>query len=183
MSAGLIRRLTAADYRLQPWANGQGETLELARADDAEGMLWRLSVATVAADGPFSVLPGVDRILTVIDGPGFGLTGGGLQLQADLLVPVAFPGDVALRAEGVAAPSRDFNVMVARGRMRARVRPGIAEFAVTGGTVALYALTPGGMVVNGETLLMEPGQMVIASGFVAVFASARVLAVTLDAAA
>ena len=45
--------LTQADYRIQPWANGRGQTVELARADDAQGMVWRLSVAAVVEDGPF----------------------------------------------------------------------------------------------------------------------------------
>jgi environmental stress-induced protein Ves len=55
----------------------------------------------------------VERNLTVISGPGFDLRGA-LSLRADPLVPVAFPGDVGLSAEGVTVPCEDVNVMTAR---------------------------------------------------------------------
>jgi hypothetical protein len=98
--------LTLADYRIMPWANGRGQTMELWRDDRL-----RLSVATVAEDGPFSIFPGIARNLTVIAGPGFHLAGEGIALHAAPLIPVAFPGDVAVSATGVTVPSDDFNVM------------------------------------------------------------------------
>ncbi len=53
-----MRRLTAADYRTMPWKNGLGQTTELHRVDDATGqMLWRVSIAGVAQDGPFLAVP------------------------------------------------------------------------------------------------------------------------------
>lgn len=183
MSGGAVRHLRAADFRRQPWANGRGETLELARADDGAGMLWRLSLATVAEDGPFSVFPGVDRSLTVIEGPGFDLVGEGIARRAALLEPVAFPGDVPVAARGVTAPSRDFNAMVARGRWRVRVRREVAEFAVPvapGGSVAILALSLGGVIVNGEAFEVLRGDLLMSRGFAAVFAAAPVLAVALD---
>jgi hypothetical protein len=103
-----------------PWANGKGVTIEMARADGPDGMLWRLSRASVVEDGPFSVFPGVERNLTVLTGPGFDLVGQGLHLTARPMVPVAFAGDVPLRADGVTAPSDDFNVMTARALPRRR---------------------------------------------------------------
>lgn len=140
----MIRRLAPADYRAMPWANGRGTTLELLRAEAAGGgILWRLSIAAVVEDGPFSVLPGVARNLTVIEGPGFTLAGD-LTLRCDPLRPVAFPGAARLRAEGVAGPCRDFNVMTADRLPPARVavlRDGRAA-PPAGGFVALYALEP-----------------------------------------
>ncbi|GAB1477561.1 hypothetical protein MASR2M74_01030 [Paracoccaceae bacterium] len=137
----MIRHLTAADFRRMPWANGKGVTIEMARADGPEGMLWRLSRASVVEDGPFSIFPGVERNLTVLTGPGFDLTGQGLHLAARAMMPVAFAGDVPLRAEGVAAPSDDFNVMTARSLPRPQVRVlKAAERLVPppGGLLALY---------------------------------------------
>lgn len=139
----MIRHLTAADYQRQPWANGRGETVELARADGPGGMLWRLSVATVAEAGPFSLLPGIERVLTVISGPGFALEGEGIALDAAPLVPVAFPGDVPVAAVRVAAPSEDFNVMVARSLPRPEVA--VIRGSVwleAGGLLAVLALGP-----------------------------------------
>jgi uncharacterized protein len=61
------------DYRRMPWKNGGGETAEIAvfpegaTLDDFD---WRISMATVSADGPFSLFPGVDRTLSVLEGDG-----------------------------------------------------------------------------------------------------------------
>ena len=57
-----------------PSLNGRGTTTELAREDAPDGtMLWRLSAADVIEDGPFSTLPGIDRILLLTEGEGFDL--------------------------------------------------------------------------------------------------------------
>ncbi len=128
-------------HRPMPWANGRGTTVEMLRE---EGL--RLSVAVVAEDGPFSVFPGIDRVLTVISGPGFRLAGA-VRLHCLPLLPVAFPGDAAVRAEGVAAASEDFNVMVARGT---RVAVEVARDMPAGGRVFLLALTAG--AVNGRAV-------------------------------
>lgn len=125
----------AADHRRMPWANGRGVTVEMLRED---GM--RLSVATVAEDGPFSVFPGVERVLTVISGPGFRLTGA-VDLECRPMVPVAFPGDVPTGAIDVSAASEDFNVMTARGGPVPQVAA--AENLPAGGRVFLLALTKG----------------------------------------
>jgi hypothetical protein len=148
--------LTPRDYRVQPWANGRGQTVELARGDDAGGMVWRLSVAQVVEDGPFSRLPGIRRSLTVIEGPGFALAGEGIALRADPLVPVAFAGDIAIAAQGVTGPSRDFNVMV-----RASLPPPEVWLATgvvgAGGLLALFAL--GAVRVGGRDL--APGDLIL----------------------
>lgn len=108
-----MRHLSAADYKVMPWANGRGTTTELIRVDRGGALDWRLSMAQVVEDGPFSALPGVQRNLTVIEGPGFDLVGPGVRLRAAPREPVAFSGDLDIRAEGVVAPSVDFNVMTA----------------------------------------------------------------------
>jgi environmental stress-induced protein Ves len=110
----MIRHLTPVDYSTMPWANGRGQTVQVLRVNGSDGsMLFRLSMASVAENGPFSNFPGVERNLTVISGPGFDLVGD-VCLRADPLSPVAFPGDVAVEATGVTAPCQDFNVMTAR---------------------------------------------------------------------
>jgi environmental stress-induced protein Ves len=153
----MIRHLTRADYKVQLWANGRGQTVELARADGPDGMLWRLSVATVSEDGAFSLFPGVDRELTVISGPGFRIEGDGIALEARPFQPVAFPGDVPVRATGVAAPSEDFNLMVARGAGPAGVwlaqediAPGglLAVFAPQGGAACGFRLAPMDLILT-----------------------------------
>ena len=69
--------LRAADGRRMPWKNGGGETLEIAvhpPGADLDRVDWRVSLATVATDGPFSRLPRLDRTLTVIQGEGLELS-------------------------------------------------------------------------------------------------------------
>ena len=67
----LARRTT------MPWKNGGGVTHELWRTPKAGPEFdLRISIAEVAANGPFSLFPGVDRIITLLSGGGFRLAGG-----------------------------------------------------------------------------------------------------------
>ncbi len=136
----MIGHLTQSDFKVMPWANGRGQTVEMFRMERDGLLLWRLSRAAVVEDGPFSVLPGVDRNLTVISGPGFDLRGEAV-LRADPLQPIEFAGDLALRAEAVQEACEDFNVMTRRGAMRAKVAV-MAGGAVAAPMVALFALEP-----------------------------------------
>ena len=147
----MMRHLTRADYHEMPWANGRGKTIELLKAlAPGGGMLWRLSMATVAEDGPFSSFPGIERNLTVIDGPGFDLVGG-ITLRADPLRPVAFAGDIPVRAARVTGIAVDFNVMTQRNLPRPKVvvvKAGQVDPA--GSMLCLFALDPS--IVSGRTL-------------------------------
>ena len=151
--------LTQADYRIQPWANGRGQTVELARADEAQGMVWRLSVASVVENGPFSRFPGILRSLTVIRGPGFTLRGPGVTLQAAPLSPVAFSGDIDIAAHDVTGHSQDFNVMT-----RATLPPPQVTVATgtlpAGGLLALYAVGPA--LVSEQSL--QQGDLILTEG-------------------
>jgi uncharacterized protein len=51
-----MRVLTPSDYKRMPWKNGGGETTEIAvfpPGASLDAIAWRLSMASVAADGPF----------------------------------------------------------------------------------------------------------------------------------
>lgn len=178
-----FRHLTPTDYLRQPWANGRGETLEIARDQGPKGLLWRLSIATVAADGAFSRLPGIDRWLTVIDGPGFDLTGPGWRRRAAPFAPVRFPGDHVVQASGVVASSRDFNVMVARGRVGARVACGAGGGHLAGDVAIIHALRGGTLILNGQTCSMGSGDTIIAIGPCTRLPDGPVLTVALTATA
>jgi uncharacterized protein len=146
--------LTPADYTRQPWKNGRGTTTELWRLERDGALLARLSRAAVVEDGPFSLFPGIERNLTVLSGPGFRLTGGGLDFRCEPLVPVAFPGDVALQATGtLAMQSDDFNVMTARHLPKPKVIVAQNDSLPSGGHLALYALGP--CVANGISLARD----------------------------
>ena len=148
----MIRHLTTNDFKVMPWANGRGQTVEMWREDRDGALLWRLSRAAVVADGEFSLFPGLDRNLTVIDGPGFDLVGPG-RLAARLLQPVEFAGDVPIRAEGVVAPCEDFNVMVRRGALRAEVKV-MRAGRVIGAVFALGPVVVGGVQLASYDLVL-----------------------------
>ena len=77
------RILRSSDYQRMPWKNGGGTTTEIWKAASPAGeMLWRLSIADVASDGPFSEFPGIDRWIMVIAGKGMELTIDGHGCQA-----------------------------------------------------------------------------------------------------
>jgi uncharacterized protein len=153
--------LTPADYTRQPWKNGRGTTTELWRLENDAQLLVRLSRAAVIEDGPFSLFPGIERNLTVLSGPGFRLTGAGIDLRCDPLVPVAFPGDVEVTAtETDGLQSNDFNVMTTRHLPKPQVIIARNDSLPSGGTLALYALGPGrvnGRAVNHEDLILTEG--------------------------
>lgn len=154
----MIQHLIPADYREMPWANGKGSTVEMLRAEESGRLKWRLSRASVVENGDFSIFPGIERNLTVITGPGFDLRGAALQLKANPLIPMAFAGDIPVRAENVTAPSDDFNVMTARGLPRPEVAVITGEAQLRGGDMlAVYALADGS--VNGKS--MAAGDLIL----------------------
>lgn len=56
-----------------PWKNGGGMTRELVCQPpdaDMDSFDWRVSIAHIASDGPFSSFSGVDRIITLLSGGG-----------------------------------------------------------------------------------------------------------------
>ena len=170
-----MRHLTTANYRTMPWANGRGTTVELLREDGPDGLLFRLSMASVIEDGPFSVFPGIERNLTVISGPGFRLDGPGLSLPCKPLVPVAFAGDLPLHAAGTGMiASVDFNVMTARALPRPDVTVHHAPVTLSaGGTLYLFALDLG--VING--LPVQRHDLVITKASARIDGAGQVIAV------
>lgn len=109
---------TARDRQFRPWKNGGGQTAEILAFPEGAGFddfQWRLSTAIVASDGPFSSFPGIDRVLTVVEGDPMVMTVDGvdIRLQADS-APFAFAGEAQTGARLEAGSLLDFNVMVRR---------------------------------------------------------------------
>ncbi len=144
MTSKMTRHLTRKDYTEMPWINGRGLTIEIMRKSaPGDGFLWRFSMATVTEDGAFSLLPGIERNLTVIDGPGFDLIGAA-SFRAEALMPVAFPGDIPLAAQNVTGKATDFNVMTMRTLQKPKVEvvANAPLAALPGATLCLFALGP-----------------------------------------
>jgi environmental stress-induced protein Ves len=118
-----MRIIRAAECRRMPWKNGGGETTEIAVSPPGASLddfHWRISMAHVATPGPFSIFPGIDRTLAVLDGAGIVLhpaARGSVRLTPDA-APFAFPGDLKVDAKLVGGAIDDLNVMTRRGRYR-----------------------------------------------------------------
>ena len=98
-------------FQTSRWKNGGGITHEIARSDTEEIFGWRMSVAEVKSDGPFSLFPHHHRILTVIEGEGMDLLGAAASYHANHLVPVRFLGDEQIMGKLASRPCRDFNLI------------------------------------------------------------------------
>ena len=126
MSYG-VRHLRFADYRVTPWKNGSGVTREIAAAAASVGSEtppdWRISMATITEDAPFSVFPGIARTLGIVDGAGIELdVAGRTRLLRVGDAPEEFPGDVPASARPLEGPVLDLNLMVDPSRTMGRMR-------------------------------------------------------------
>lgn len=159
-----MRILRASDRTATSWKNGGGVTREVAiwpPTAALDAFDWRISIAEVAQGGPFSTFPGVDRVLTVIEGAGLELSVEGLAAAEldDRAPPFAFPGDAACTATLRQGPIRDLNLMTRRGAYVAWARrlEGSAIIDCSAQTTVVLALTA--TEVGGERL--EPDDAVI----------------------
>jgi uncharacterized protein len=164
-------RLTPREYRRMPWRNGGGTTTEIATEPGGPaGFLWRLSIAEVAASGPFSDFGGYDRQILLLEGRGFVLhfaEAPSHRLDRPL-EPFTFDGGWRASCELVDGPVRDLNLMVAQGRAVGslevlRMPAGTRVDLPVAGTVLLHllegALDAGGTRLQaGETLRADGAQ-------------------------
>ena len=144
--------LRASAYARMRWKNGTGWTSEILKVHasderDTNDWLWRLSIAEIDQDAPFSAFPGVERELVL-------LSGNGLRLRFDdgdtheLLPPhdkLRFAGERTAFGELVDGPTRDFNLMWKRDAVDAQLwhRPLVGTmvlFVEPGETWAVHAL-------------------------------------------
>jgi len=109
--------LRAAAHAAMPWKNGGGTTLEIARAPAGGDFDWRLSVADVREDGPFSSFPGIERHILLVEGAGMRLVSARCCIELAPDGPGAiFDGAEAFTGRLADGPVRDLNLMLRRGR-------------------------------------------------------------------
>ncbi|MCY0905548.1 HutD family protein [Arthrobacter sp. H14-L1] len=103
------------------WANGDGVTRTLAaqKAADGDGCLWRISIAEVSTAGPFSAMPGIDRIVTVIDGELLLLEVDGSEHLLEKYRPFRFSGDSSTSASLPTGNVMDLGVLARRRNIKA----------------------------------------------------------------
>lgn len=141
--------LRASNYKRMLWKNGGGETVEIAifpPGSSVEDFDWRISMATVANDGPFSIFSGIDRTLSILQGNGMALAiaAGDPLLLTKESPPLSFPADVPVYATLPDGPITDLNVMTRRSIFRHTVERHFGPFSgeAAGNTTLILALGP-----------------------------------------
>lgn len=135
-----VERIDLNRITPQPWKNGAGLTREIAIGGDAHGFDWRISVADIERDAPFSAFPGIDRCIVLLRGAGMRLRSHNGPIDHALtepLAPFCFAGEMALDATLVGGASSDFNVMTRRGVFRSEVSCHRGPIEAPGGDVTL----------------------------------------------
>ena len=161
--------LRNADLPVSRWPNGAGRKSDLVTGDG-----WMTGFAWLDADAPFSLLPGLDRTITLVEGRGFTLDVAGRALPVmAAFAPSAFDGGAVTRCR-IAGPSRVLNVMTDRTRFEHRVaiveRSGRVD---PGGSIACVIVALEGEVQIGAGVslgrldalrLGEPGELLLQQG-------------------
>ena len=114
--------LPANEYRRERWRNERGWTREIHRhPEGAADWQWRVSIAEIDQDAPFSAFPGCDRELVLLAGEGMHLRFEDGEV-ATLNPPherLRFAGERPLQAELIDGPTHDFNLIWRRDAVQA----------------------------------------------------------------
>lgn len=164
MTSRLLKR---GDLKRMPWKNGGGVTTEVSiRPADAElqrlDFDWRVSMASVETDGPFSLFPGYKRALVVWKGQGLEISG----VLRENLEPFYFTGHEHLIAKPIAGPIEDFGVIFKPERYACEILTNsLAEEALTSIAVecdTFFLCARGELRV--DSFYLNPGDLVHTSG-------------------
>ena len=176
----VVRR---ASFVAMPWKNGGGTTYELKREPD-----WRVSIAHIAASGPFSEFPDRWRHMALLQGAGVRLIfsdGRRVELRrcGDL---VEFDGAVAAQCELLDGECFDLNLMVARtlaAAVRVYSRGEASALRVADGATGLMVALDAAAALEdeaGASVVLQPWELaVLPSGTVHVAAPGPLFFATL----
>ncbi|MDA9509297.1 hypothetical protein XI09_32600 [Bradyrhizobium sp. CCBAU 11386] len=186
--------LKSEDYTRSPSKNGGGIFTDIADAHragspakDWDSLLWRFASTPIVAPGPFSYMPGIDRLQMVVAGRGLVLKAPGQEFdEREPFTTVRFTGELAIVTELEAGPVEVVNLMARRGaaeiELLALREPGARPLSA--GTHLVYAVSGNCsirlnsedfVIPHGSTLkveLTETSQLALVSGL-AVLGSIR----------
>lgn len=161
----MVELFKAAARPAMKWKNGGGITRPVASAPGKSREFgWQMSLADVSEAGPFSVFPGIMRLMGILQGR--------LRLEVQGMPPVelapcgtafAFPGDAPTIGVPVDGPVRDINLMFDPDCFTATLDYAAAGVERAGGAAAhmLLALAP--LTLNGVALAQMDAALVPAS--------------------
>nr|QDF36126.1 HutD family protein [Bradyrhizobium symbiodeficiens] len=182
--------LKSEDYTRSPWKNGGGIFTDIAdahrpgsSAKDWDSLLWRFASTPIVAPGPFSHMPGIDRLQMVVGGRGLVLRSPTQEFdEREPFTTVRFTGETEIVTALEAGPVEVVNLMARRGAaeiaLAALREPG--ERQLPAGTHLVYAARGVGRVrLGGEDFaishentlkveLAEASTLTLVSGLVVV---------------
>ncbi|MGY3038176.1 environmental stress-induced protein Ves [Bradyrhizobium sp. USDA 4354] len=140
--------LNPENYTRSPWKNGGGIFTDIADAHranapkDWDSLLWRFASTPIVAPGPFSHMPGIDRLQMVVEGRGLVLKAPTQEFdEREAFTTVRFTGELEIVTELEAGPVEVVNLMARRGAaeidLLALKEPGDRRLAA--GTHLVYA--------------------------------------------
>jgi environmental stress-induced protein Ves len=164
-----------------PWKNGGGITRAIAAVPagaDFDTADWRLDRSDIARAGPFSHLPGIDRLLLPL---GVGLLlgfDGAAPEPRDAFLTVGFDGaaSAACALAETAAPGgvQVLNLLLRRGRAAGRLLPfaGSGRLHEPGSAIVLYGARGGFTMAvgGGQPRRLDAGQAAVHDGSAGVLA-------------
>ncbi|HJT96792.1 MAG TPA: HutD family protein [Rhodanobacteraceae bacterium] len=162
-----ISLLRVADYQRVRWKNDGGWTTEIARdpGGEAADFRWRVSIAEIERDGPFSSFPGVTRDLLLLSGAGVELDidDAPTERLTERFQRAHFEGEARVDCRLIAGPTRDFNVMARRDAVRAEVmaRPLVGSmvmFAEAGVEWLIHVVSGHGIARDGAEVAFATGE-------------------------
>jgi environmental stress-induced protein Ves len=151
----------------RPWKNAAGLTRELGVSPpgaDATSFDWRISIAELTRNAPFSAFPGVDRCILLLAGTGVVLREAGGAWHHRLSGAFSgfdFSGDDTVDAELIDGASQDLNVMTRRGRCRSEVAVVRAEHRVDSADAGLLLCCEGAWHDAGSNAVLRASQALL----------------------
>ena len=145
------------------WRNGAGRKADICSTEE-----WNVGFAWLEKDAPFSDFTGVDRTITLIDGPGFSLVfADHPTLQVDALHrPSPFDGGWATQCHVDKGACMVLNVMTARDRYRHSVSIADADAiaSVDRTAAAIFAVLLTGSVSLPDGSVLQPRDAIRING-------------------
>lgn len=128
-----LRKLSRFDVTPSPWKNGGGVTYQLAifpTNSTLDNFIWRVSIASISSNGPFSIFPSIDRVLLLLQGSGVELYSTTkpenpklLHTMNKCLDPYYFKGEENITSVLINNEQcMDFNVMTRRDKCNSSVK-------------------------------------------------------------
>jgi len=144
------RIIPSVEFKTVPWKNGKGITKELfvKHEKGRSEFVFRLSIAAVTENGPFSVFSGYNRVLMMLEGNGIRLehSDGSINEIKSYSEMAIFSGDLKTEAVLKEGPIKDFNVMTLKEACSSEVIAINGEVAFTENSGELFILCCGDTV-------------------------------------